>query len=145
MARTSTYLNFMGTTEAAFRFYRSVFGTEFHGPIVRMSDAPAGPGMPELSAAERNLVMHIELPITGGHMLMGTDAVESMGHKLTVGTNVSLNLEPDTRAEADRLFAGLSAGGAVEVPMQDMFWGAYFGSFADKYGVRWMINVSTPA
>ncbi|MEZ4361888.1 MAG: VOC family protein [Kofleriaceae bacterium] len=140
MARTSTYLNFQGTTEAAFAFYRAVFKTEYAGTIARMGDVPAGPGMPALSDAEKALVMHIELPILGGHMLMGTDVLESMGHVLTVGNNVSLNLEPDTREEADRLFAALGEGGQVAMPMQDMFWGAYFGSLTDKFGVRWMVN-----
>lgn len=140
MARVSTYLNFPGTTEEAFGFYRSVFGGEFDGPIHRFADVPPSPGQPPLAEADRQLVMHVELPILAGHVLMGTDAPESMGFKVTPGNQVHINLEPDTRAEADRLFEGLAAGGQVEVPMQDMFWGAYFGSFTDRYGVRWMIN-----
>jgi PhnB protein len=140
MARTSTYLNFNGNTEQAFRFYASVFQTEIIEPIHRMGSVPPSPGMPALREGEEDMIMHIELPIVGGHVLMGTDALESMGHSVVFGTNVSLNLEPDTRAEADRLFAGLAAGGTVGVPMQDMFWGAYFGSVTDKFGVRWMLN-----
>ncbi|MCC7459197.1 MAG: VOC family protein [Nitrospira sp.] len=101
---------------------------------------PAQPGQPPMPDADRNLVMHVELPITGGHPLMGSDVSESMGHKCVAGNNVQINIEPDTRAEADRLFKALSAGGKVEMPMQDMFWGAYFGSFADKFGVKWTIN-----
>jgi PhnB protein len=84
--------------------------------------------------------MHVELPILGGHMLMGTDALESMGHKLTFGNNVSINLEPDTRVETERLFQALAAGGNVTMPLMDMFWGAYFGTLVDKYGVQWMFN-----
>lgn len=144
MARTSTYLNFMGKTEEAFGFYKNAFQSEFAGPIHRMGDVPAGPGMPTLTEAEKTMVMHMELPITGGHILMGTDMLESMGHKLELGNNVSINLEPDTRVEADRLFAALSEGGKVGMPMTDMFWGAYFGSFVDKYGVRWMVNCAEP-
>ncbi len=140
MARTSTYLNFMGRTEEAFNFYKAVFKTEFSGPIHRMGDVPSAEGMPKLSDAEKKLVMHIELPCIGGHILMGTDALESMGHKVSFGTNVSINLEPDTRADAERLFKGLSAGGKINIPLQDMFWGAYFGSFTDKFGVQWMVN-----
>ena len=139
MARTSTYLNFMGKTEEAFRFYASVFGTEL-SPINRMSDVPPGPGMPALSDAEKNAVMHVMLPILGGHVLMGTDMLESMGHKLILGNNVSINLEPDTRAETERLFERLAEGGNVDMPLQDMFWGDYFGSLTDKFGVRWMFN-----
>src|SRR5512145_1306503 len=103
MARTSTYLNCMGNTEEAFLDYKSVFKTEFVAPGVRrLRDVPAAPDMPPLSAAERNLVMHVELPIVGGHVLMGTDALESMGQRLVIGTNVSINLEPDTREETER-------------------------------------------
>lgn len=143
MARVSTYLNFMGNTEQAFLHYKSIFKTEFAMPIQRMKDIPPGPGAPQLPEAEKNMVMHAELPITGGHVLMGTDALESMGHKLNFGNNFSINLEPDTREEADRLFNALSAGGNVMMPMQDMFWGAYFGSCSDKFGVQWMVNCST--
>ena len=139
MARTSTYLNFPGNTEEAFEFYKSVFQTEYLGPIARMGDAPPNPDCP-LSDADKKLIMHIALPITGGHVLMGTDSPESMGFKFTPGNNVYLNLEPDTRAEADRLFAALSDGGKVEMPLQEMFWGGYFASFTDHLGIQWMIN-----
>lgn len=140
MARVSTYLNFPGTTEEAFRFYRSVFGGDFNGPIHRFADVPAAPGQPPVPEAAANLVMHIELTLPGGHVLMATDAPPSMGFQVRSGNNTHINLEPDTRVEADRLFAGLSPGGKIEMPMQDMFWGAYFGSFTDKYGICWMIN-----
>ena len=144
MARVSTYLNFTRDTEAAFQFYREVFKSEFTGPIHRMGDAPASPDHP-LSDADKQLVMHVELPILGGHVLMGTDAPESMGFTLNKGNNSHLNLEPDTRAEADRLFKALSEGGKVEMPLQDMFWGAYFGSLVDKFGVQWMVNCAAAA
>jgi PhnB protein len=141
MARVSTYLNFGRDTETAFNFYKSVFRTEFSGPIMRFKDAPPQPGqtLPEADAA---LVMHVELPITGGHVLMGTDAPASMGFSLTVGNNVHINLEPDTREEADRLFAALAEGGKVSMPLGEMFWGAYFGSCTDRFGINWMLNVN---
>jgi PhnB protein len=140
MARVSTYLNFPRSTEDAFRFYRSVFGTEFTAPIARYKDIPPQPDQPPLADADRELVMHVELPILGGHVLMGTDASESMGFVLTQGNNVYINLEPDTRSETDRLFAALADGGSVEMPLQEMFWGGYFGSLTDRFGVRWMFN-----
>jgi PhnB protein len=140
MARVSTYLNFLGNTEQAFLFYRSVFGTEFPGPIMRMKDVPRQPGDAPLSEAEGDQVMHVMLPILGGHVLMGTDVPERMREGFVFGTNVSINLEPDSRAEADRLFAALSEGGKVEMPLQEMFWGGYFGSLIDEFGVQWMIN-----
>jgi len=143
MARVSTYLNFPRSTEAAFRFYRSAFGTEFTAPIARFSDIPPQPDQPPLAEADRDLVMHVELPILGGHVLMGTDASESMGFALTQGNNVYINLEPDTRPETDRLFAALADGGSVEMPLQEMFWGGYFGSLVDRFGVRWMFNCAS--
>ena len=143
MARTSTYLNFPRNTEEAFNFYKSVFGGEFVGGINRMGEVPKQEGMPEMSEADRNLVMHITLPILGGHMLMGTDAPESMGFKLNLGNNIHINLEPDTRADTDRLFTALSEGGKIDMPLQEMFWGDYFGSFTDKFGVPWMFNCTS--
>ena len=145
MSRVSTYLNFAGNTEQAFAFYRSVFGGDFNGPVHRMGDAPAMPGQPPLSDADKQLVMHIELPLLGGHVLMGTDVPESMGVKVVHGNSVHINLEPDSRAEADRLFNGLAAGGQVDMPLQDMFWGAYFGSLTDRFGIHWMVNCMNPA
>ena len=130
MPRVSTYLNFMGNTEEAFTFYKSVFGTEFFSPIMRMGDRPTVPGAPELSDAERNMVMHVELPILAGHLLMATDMLESMGHERRVGNNVTINLELEDRGETERLFGNLA----------DMPWGAYWGTCADRYGIRWMFN-----
>ena len=142
MARVSTYLNFQGNTEEAFTFYRSVFGTELSGPPMRLGDGPADPSGPQLADDEKDLIMHIELPILGGHVLMATDMVESMGQKLVIGNNTTINLEPDTRDETDRLFAALSEGGPASdcAPMMDMFWGAYWGCCLDRFGIRWMFN-----
>jgi PhnB protein len=143
MARTSTYLNFPRSTEEAFNFYKSVFGTEFTAPIIRFSSVPTAPDQPPRSAADENLVMHVALPILGGHVLMGTDAPDTMGFSLVQGNNVFLNLEPDTRAETDRLFKALSAGGKVEMALQEMFWGDYFGSLVDRFGIQWMFNCTS--
>ncbi len=141
MARTSTYLNFARNTEAAFTFYKSVFGGEFgNDGIARFGDIPPSDGTPPVSEADKNLVMHVELPIVGGHILMGTDAPESMGFKVSFGNNVYINLEPDTQAETRKIFEALKAGGKVTMELQDMFWGAYFGSCTDKFGVQWMFN-----
>lgn len=141
MASVSTYLNFNRNTEEAFNFYKSVFGTEFQGEgIMRMGDVPPQEGQPPLAEEDKNLVMHVMLPILNGHQLMGSDCSESMGFSLKFGNNSYINLEPDTRAETERLFNALSEGGKIEMPLQDMFWGDYFGSLADKFGVQWMFN-----
>jgi len=140
MAGVSTYLNFVRNTEEAFNFYKSVFGTDFIGDIMRFSDIPPSENMPPLPDSDKNLVMHVTLPIIGGHKLMGTDAPESFGFKVNFGNNVYINLEVDTRKETKRLFDALSKGGTIEQELQEMFWGDYYGSCKDKYGVQWMFN-----
>ncbi len=141
MARVNTYLNFPGNTEAAFSFYKSVFGGEFGGNgITRFRDVPQTEGMPEIAEEERNLIMHIELPIVGGHLLMGSDAPTSMGFDVQFGNNVHINLALDSRAETQRLFQALSAGGNVTMELQEVFWGAYYGSCTDRFGVHWMFH-----
>ena len=142
MAEVGTYLNFARETEAAFLFYREVFGGEFEGAgILRMGGGSMPEGAPPMSAEDAQLVMNVGLRITGGHLLMGTDAPDSFGFNLTMGNNVYVNVMPDTREEGDRLFGALSDGGIVESPMADMFWGDYWGSCKDKFGAQWMINV----
>lgn len=145
MAKVSTYLNFPRNTEEAFNFYKSVFGGEFKGGIKRLSEVTAQVGQPPMAEEDKNLVMHVVLPILGGYELMGTDAPESMGFKVVMGNNVYINLEPDTRVETKKLFDALSAGGKVEMEPQEMFWGDYYGSCIDKFGVQWMLNCSSKA
>jgi PhnB protein len=140
MSKVSIYLNFQGNTEEAFNFYKSVFKTEFFGPVSRMSEVPAQPGMPPLLEKEKNAIMHMALPILGGTLIQGTDMLESMGHKLKIGNNTTICLEPDSKEETDHLFNALSAGGSDSMAPQDMFWGAYWGVCLDKYGIRWMFN-----
>ncbi|WP_134089240.1 VOC family protein [Olivibacter sp. XZL3] len=133
--KLNPYLNFDGQAEEAFKFYQSVFGGELF--IQKMKEAPGTESLPE---NEQNLVMHVSLPLGDGQFIMASDCVASRGQRLAVGNNNYISISPDSRAEAERLFNGLSAGGEVEMPLADMFWGDYFGSFADKFGVCWMIN-----
>lgn len=139
-ARVSTYVNFDGNTEEAFNFYRSVFNTDFTGGIQRFGDIPADSEHPPVAENIKKMVLHIELPLLGGHVLMGTDAPKEMGFALSTGNNMHINLEPESREQATQIFNDLSAGGNISMPLQDMFWGAYFGSFTDKFGINWMIN-----
>jgi PhnB protein len=136
MASINPYLNFPGNTEEAFNFYKSVFGGEFLA-LQRFQDTPHSG---DVSEADKNKIMHISLPIGKGNLLMATDALEAFGQKVIVGNNIHIAIQPESREEADRLFNGLSAGGEVEMPLQDVFWGAYFGSLRDKFGIHWMIN-----
>jgi PhnB protein len=141
MSKVSTYLNFARNTEEAFLFYKSVFGGSFSQEgIVRFRDMPPSEGAPAIPEADKDLVMHVSLSILGGHLLMGTDVPESMGFQLNQGNNVYISLEPDTREETKKLFDALSAGGKVEMELQDTFWGAYYGSCKDKFGIQWMFN-----
>lgn len=141
MARVSTYLNFPNQTEAAFLFYQTVFGGQFgNDGITRFGDLPPHDGAPTMSEAEKNLVLHIELTILDTHVIMATDAPESLGLSVNFGNNVHINLEPDTRLETQKLFEALSNGGIINMPLQDMFWGAFYGSCTDKFGVNWMFN-----
>lgn len=142
MATTAIYVNFARETEEAFNFYKSIFGGEFDGGITRMSDAPADPARPPLAEEDKNLVMHVQLKLPGGVILHGTDAPESMGFKQVMGNSFYVMLNLDSKEEGDNMFAKLSDGGKIEMPMMDMFWGDYFGSFTDKFGLNWMIAVA---
>ena len=141
MAHTSIYLNFDGNAEEAFNHYKKVFGTEFSAPIMRMRDIPAQPGMPEFPDAEKDKVMHVALPILGGTEIMATDILQSLGHTLKEGNNVTISLNPDTKAEADRLYKELANGSTEGVAPHDEFWG-YWGTCKDRFGIRWMFNIS---
>jgi PhnB protein len=141
MATVATYVNLPGTVEEAFTFYAGVFGTEIMG-IVRMGDVPPQEGQPEMPEDVKNLIMNAAVPILGGHILMGTDITGWMGGDPVMGNAYSICLSPDSREEADRLFAALSDGGKVGSPMKDEFWGDYYGDFIDRFGVAWMINQS---
>jgi PhnB protein len=135
MTKINVYLNFPGNTEEAFGFYKSVFGGNLE--IFRFKDIPME-GM-TLSEQDGNKVMHVSLPI-GDDVLMGTDALDSMGQKLDVGNNVNVSVHPESRPEADRIFGALSSGGEVEMPLADQVWGDYYGACTDKYGIHWMVN-----
>ncbi len=141
MASYHPYLNFAGNAEEAFNFYKTVFGGDFSS-VMRFTDMPGCTEMP-LSEADKGKIAHIALPLDNGTILMATDSLESMGQKLNVGNNSYICIVPDSREDADRLFSGLSADGKVEMPMSDMPWGAYWGCFADRFGVQWMISHET--
>lgn len=137
MPTINPYLNFPGNTEEAFKFYQSVFGGEFIGGISRFKDSPEGNDLPE---HEREKVMHIGLPFGSTNMLMATDALESMNQKVNPGNNVYLCIFADSKEQADDFFNGLSEGAEIEMEMQDMFWGDYFGMLTDKFGIKWMVS-----
>ena len=128
----------MGNTEEVFNFYKTVFGGEFT-TLQRLKDTPDGG---KLSPKEQNMIMHVALPIGKGNILMGTDMVESMGHKLVPGNNVSLSIQADSEEEARDFFSKISAGGKITMPLEKAFWDALFGMCNDKFGIQWMVNYS---
>ena len=140
MAKVSIYLNFMGNAKEAFEFYKSVFKTDYSTPFMHMRDIPTMPGQPPFDPKEKDMVMHVALPILGGTVIMGTDMLESMGHHLKIGNNTTINLEPDSREETERLYNLLSQGATECMPLSDQFWGAYWGVCLDRFGIRWMFN-----
>lgn len=137
MTKVHIYLNFAGNAEEAFEFYRSVFGGEFSS-FVRFDDMPMeGVDIPDEDGKK---VMHVSLPIGEDSVLMASDTLESLGQRLRPGNNVYVSVHPPSREEADRLFAALTDGGQVEMPIADQMWGDYYGSLEDRFGVHWMIN-----
>lgn len=135
MPAINPYLHFNGNTEEAFNFYKSVFGNEFM-VMQRYKDAPAENQMGE---TEGNKIMHVSLPIGEGTILMGSDIPQGYA-PATMGTNVYISINTVSREETDSIFKGLSAEGQVMMPLENTFWGAYFGMFKDKFGVQWMVN-----
>ncbi|MBT8219712.1 MAG: VOC family protein [Bacteroidia bacterium] len=141
MPSINVYLTFMGDCEEAFNFYKDVFGGDFTS-MGRFGDMPPHEGMPPMSDEHKKLVMHVSLPISEETVLMGSDTtVEFSGGPITKGNNFSISIKPDSKGQADDMFAKLSEGGKVIMPLQDTFWNAYFGNCRDKFGIQWMINL----
>jgi PhnB protein len=132
------YINFNGNCEQAFNFYQSVFGGKF-GYVGRFKEMPADPDKP-MPAEMGEKIMHISLPISKETSLMGSDTAEGFGPPFQEGNNFSLSINAVTKAEADRLYNALSAGGQAVMPMSNTFWGSYFGMLVDKFHISWMIS-----
>lgn len=140
MPRVNTYLNFLEQSEEAFAFYCDIFNPGYDCPVMRFGDLE---GMP-LSEEDKSKILHIELPIMNGHVLMGTDVLKSSGHEVRIGNNTTVSLEFDSREDALENYEQLAAGGSESTGMADMPWGAYWGCTLDKFGIRWMVTVLTP-
>jgi PhnB protein len=129
------YLTFNGNTEEAFNFYKSVLGGDIIS-IQRFGDTPHGDQMLD---SDKKKVMHVTLETPNG-TLMGNDHMEFMGGPYAPGNNFSLSLHPKSEEEAKTLFDGLAKKGQVLMPLDKVFWGAYFGMLIDAFGVKWMVN-----
>jgi len=139
MASVNVYLTFNGNCEEAFNFYKSVFGGEF--PYIgRFKDMPPSPDGKAMDAAMDNRIMHVSLPVSKETMIMGSDTGGEWAADYRQGNNFSISINAASKEEADRMFNGLSNGGKVTMPMANMFWGDYFGTFTDKFGINWMVS-----
>lgn len=138
MATLNAYVNFDGNCEEAFKFYQSVFGGEF-SYFSRFGEMPPMEGVPPVAEADAQKVMHVSLPISAETILMGSDTMAGCGPAMVVGNNFSLSVSTETKEEADRYFQALAEGGAVTCPIEDAFWGDYFGCCEDKFGINWMV------
>ncbi len=141
MQHVHVYLNFPGTTDEALRLYQQVFGTSV---VFRQTfgEATFIPNVPEQAKGK---VMHAQLPITEAVHLMASDAVPGFGPPVTYGNSFHVSIVAKDKAEADRAFALLSEGGKVNMPLANAPWGPYFGMCADRFGVHWMVSLTTPA
>ena len=137
MAQINPYLVFNGNCEAAFDFYKSIFGGEFNF-IGRFKDMPADENCPPSSPDFGEKIMHVSYNI-GSSILMGSDANPMQG-SVTFGQNISLSINAESKEEADKVFNGLAADGNITMPIATAFWGAYFGMCTDKFGMMWMVN-----
>lgn len=144
MATVNAYLTFNGNCEEAFLFYQSVFGGEF--PYVgRFDQMPNDEILPILAESDKKKIMHISLPISEETMLYGSDILNDAASNFIMGNNFALSLNVNSREEADQLFGALSKNGNVTTMLEDTFWGAYFGMWADQFGINWMINFDDPS
>ena len=143
MAKVSTYLTFTNQTGPAFAFYKEVFGTEYVSEPARYGSMDTGEGAEPMPAEMADLILNVQLPILGGHLLMGSDAHPMYSPELVVGNNIAPTLHTDSREQADTLYAALSKGGEARMPLADQFWGDYYGELTDPFGIQWNI-VYTP-
>jgi PhnB protein len=138
MISINPYLNFNGTCEQAFNFYKSAFGGEFE-VLSRFHEMPENPDC-KVPDDDKDKVMHVSLPISEGNVLMGSDTSQAFGQNADPGNNFSISINTDSIEEAKRLFNQLSDSGVIKMPLDKTFWNSYFGMFTDKFGIHWMIN-----
>lgn len=142
MPTVNIYLTYDGNCREAFNFYQSVFGGEF--PYVgTFGEMPPQEGIPPLSEEMKKRIMHISLPISKETILMGSD-IGNWGPEFKVGNNFSVSVNTESKEEADKLFSALSTGGNITMPMENAFWGSYFGMLTDKFGISWMVGYDEP-
>ncbi len=140
MTTVNIYMTFKGNCREAFEFYRSVFGGEF-GDLATFGDMPPEEG--KVPESEKGKILHMSLPISRETILMGSDSSEMFENVTTIGDNLSISVNTDSKEEAERIFLGLSESGQIIMPMQDTFWGAYYGMLRDKFQINWMVSAES--
>lgn len=144
MVTTNIYLTFNGNCKAAFDFYQSILGGTF--PYVgKFGDMPPDASQPPMPEADKEKIMHISLPISKETILMGSDCGSDWNDNFKQGNNFAISVNTESKDEATRIFEGLSDAGTVTMPLQETFWGAFFGMWTDKFGINWMVNYDDPA
>ncbi len=139
MPTVNAYITFNGNCEAAFDFYKSVFGGEYRD-FNRYGDLPESENPEEQIPSDyKNKIMHISLPISNETILYGGDA-HFLEAKIPFGFNIALSINTESREEAQRIFQKLSENGSITMPIADTFWGAYFGMLTDQFKINWMVN-----
>jgi PhnB protein len=130
MAQIAAYLTFNGNCREAMEFYKEVFSGDLR--IQTFGQTPM-----ESTSETQDRIMHAHLQ-SGELNLMASDGMP--GQPVTPGTNVTLSVQSKTKEEQDNYFHKLAEGGKITMPLQDTFWGAYFGMLTDKFGIQWMFN-----
>ena len=142
MKNVHIYLTFDGNCEEAFNFYKEVFDGSFES-ISRFNEMPPQEGMPPLAEEEMERIMHVTLTLGEGLILMGSDTAGGWGPPHQKGNNFSVSVDASSREEADEYFQKMAKGGQVTMPMNQTFWGSYFGMLTDRFGIQWMISYDT--
>lgn len=141
MTTVNDYLTFNGNCEEAFTFYKSVFGGEF-SYLGRFKDMPPQSGQKAMPESDGNKIMHVSFPVSKETVLMGSDTGGEWASSFKQGNNFSISINAESKEAADNFFQQLSAGGQAIMPMNNTFWGLYFGMLTDKFGINWMVSYS---
>lgn len=135
---------FNGVCREAFEFYAGALGGEVVMSIT-YGDMPAAPDQPALPAAAQAMLAHVHL-VAGGASIMGGDSIMGCdgSEQIDARNDTTVNIDVDTIEEAERVFAALSAGGQVQMPLAETAWSQRFGMLIDRYGKPWMLNCMKP-
>ena len=139
MTRINIYLTFQGNCKQAFDFYQSIFGGDY-GYVGTFEEMPPQEGMPPMTDEMKKQIIHISLPISKETVLMGSDTGGEWSSDFKQGNNFSISVNTDSKEKADAIFNGLAEKGEIKMPINSTFWGDYFGTLEDQFGINWMVS-----